>query len=92
MTFASIYNTPTPSPAMLCNTGHQFLSAATSHWSVRLDPAFEGGRDVFALGTIVVDSSHLHNPGQSPPAERDYSYADANEVQAIAIARSILKD
>ncbi|KAG6094053.1 hypothetical protein E4U31_004632 [Claviceps sp. LM219 group G6] len=60
--------------------------------SVRLFPAFEGGRDVFALGTVVIKSSHLHNPGQSPPAERDYSYADANEVQAIAIAKSTLKD
>ncbi|KAG6226885.1 hypothetical protein E4U26_002048 [Claviceps purpurea] len=60
--------------------------------SVRLYPAFEGGRDVFALGTVVVKSSHLHNPDQVPPAERDYSYADANEVQAIAIAKSILKD
>ncbi|KAK4191089.1 kinase-like domain protein [Podospora australis] len=56
--------------------------------SVRIYPADEGGRDVFALGSVIVKSSHLHSSG----IEIDYSYADANEAQAIAIAKSILKD
>lgn len=54
--------------------------------SVRIYPADEGGRDVFALGSVIVKSSHLHN------TEIDYSYADANEVHAVSIAKSILKD
>lgn len=39
-------------------------------------PADEGGRDVFALGTVIVKSSHLHDPTID---EIDFSYADANE-------------
>lgn len=31
--------------------------------SVRIYPADEGGRDVFALGSVIVKSSHLHNQG-----------------------------
>ena len=54
--------------------------------SVRIYPADEAGRDVFALGSVIVKSSHLHN------TEIDYSYADANELEAVAIARSVLKD
>ncbi|KFZ05388.1 hypothetical protein V501_08398 [Pseudogymnoascus sp. VKM F-4519 (FW-2642)] len=60
--------------------------------SVRIYPADEGGRDVFALGSVIVKSSHLHNSGNSQIKEIDFSYADANEVQAITIAKSILKD
>ncbi|QPG95232.1 hypothetical protein C2857_007876 [Epichloe festucae Fl1] len=48
-------------------------------------PADEG-RDVFAIGSVIVKSSHRHQD-----ATVDYSYADANEVQAIAIAKSVLK-
>lgn len=60
--------------------------------SVRIYPADEGGRDVFALGSVIIKSSHLHNPSNSQRTEIDYSYADANEIQAIAIAKNILKD
>ncbi|KAG8421703.1 hypothetical protein J3458_003556 [Metarhizium acridum] len=50
-------------------------------------PADENeGRDVFAVGSIIVKSSHRHQH-----ARIDYSYADANEVEAIAIARSVLE-
>ncbi|KAI9766325.1 MAG: hypothetical protein M1840_006589 [Geoglossum simile] len=51
----------------------------------------EGGRDVFALGSIIIKSSHLHKIGDGRHTEIDYSYADANEVQAVAIAKSVLK-
>jgi hypothetical protein len=54
--------------------------------SNQIYPADEGGRDVFALGSVIVKSSHLHEE-----AEMDYSYADANEVQAISLAKSVLK-
>ncbi|KAI0403561.1 kinase-like domain-containing protein [Xylaria palmicola] len=61
--------------------------------SARIYPADEGGRDVFALGSVIVKSSHLHGPKNGgQPAEIDYSYADANEVQAVAIAKSALED
>ena len=44
-----------------------------------------GGRDVFALGGVIVKSSHLKDePG------RDYTLADANEVAAITLARTVL--
>jgi hypothetical protein len=57
--------------------------------AVRIYPADEGGRDVFALGRVIIKSSHLH---RAVYTEIDYSYADANEVQAIAIAKNVLKD
>lgn len=54
--------------------------------STRIYPADEGGRDVFALGNVIVKSSHLHNT-----PEIDYSFADANEVEAISIAKGVLR-
>ncbi|KAF6830100.1 hypothetical protein CPLU01_07515 [Colletotrichum plurivorum] len=54
--------------------------------SVMIYPADEGGRDVFALGNVIVKSSHLHET-----REVDYSYADSNEVNAISLARDALK-
>ncbi len=58
--------------------------------SVRIYPADEGGRDVFALGSVIVKSSHLHETKDGQIAEIDYSYADGNEIQAIAISRNVL--
>lgn len=55
--------------------------------SIRIYPAGEGGRDVFALGSVIVKSSHLHDT-----QEIDYSFADANEVEAISIAKTVLGD
>ncbi|KAJ5182239.1 hypothetical protein N7449_012386, partial [Penicillium cf. viridicatum] len=42
-------------------------------------------RDVFAFG-------NLHTQETAEYAEIGYSYADANEVQAIAIAKNVLKN
>ncbi|KAK0735535.1 kinase-like domain-containing protein [Apiosordaria backusii] len=58
--------------------------------AVRIYPADEGGRDVFALGSVIIKSSHLHELKDGQIAEIDYSYADANEVEAIAIAKGVL--
>lgn len=73
----------------------QYWASVLDHCdaSVRIYKAPKGGRDVFALGRILVKSSHLHKTedGQPTEVERDYSYADANEVQAIAIARRALR-
>ncbi|KAF9888345.1 hypothetical protein FE257_008778 [Aspergillus nanangensis] len=55
--------------------------------STRIYPADEGGRDVFALGSVIVKSSHLHDT-----REIDYSFADANEVDALYIAEKVLQD
>ncbi|KAH7303647.1 kinase-like domain-containing protein [Stachybotrys elegans] len=55
--------------------------------STRIYPADDQGRDVFAVGSVIVKSGHLHTH-----AEVDYSYADANEIQAISIARGVLGD
>lgn len=44
-----------------------------------------GGRDVFALGSVIVKATHLkQNHG------RDYALADANEVAATELARPVL--
>ncbi|KAI9163552.1 Protein kinase-like domain protein [Paramyrothecium foliicola] len=51
----------------------------------------EGGRDVFALGIVIVKSSHLHNPSKTQRMEIDYSYVDAAEIQAITIVKNVLK-
>lgn len=56
--------------------------------SVRIYDNQDGGRDVFALGSVIVKSSHLKALDQG----RDYSYADANEVKAVALAREVVKD
>ncbi|KAF4470515.1 PHD transcription factor [Fusarium albosuccineum] len=45
----------------------------------------DDGRDVFALGSVIIKSGHLHKS-----ITRDYSYNDANEVAAIALAREPL--
>ena len=58
----------------------------------RIYPADEGGRDVFALGSVIVKSSHLHAREGAQCTEIDFSYADANEVRAIALAKTALKD
>lgn len=57
--------------------------------SVRIYPADQGGRDVFALGTVIIKSSHLHPRSDG---DIDFSYADRNEVEAIDIARGVLTD
>lgn len=54
--------------------------------AIQIYPADDYGRDVFALGTVIIKSGHLHEH-----AEIDYTYADDNEVQAIAIAKDSLK-
>ncbi|KAJ5808340.1 kinase-like domain-containing protein [Penicillium riverlandense] len=59
---------------------------------IRIYPADEGGRDVFALGSVIVKSSHLRTREGAPCTEIDYTYADANEAQAIALAKTVLKD
>ncbi|KAJ9301240.1 hypothetical protein DTO271G3_1375 [Paecilomyces variotii] len=58
----------------------------------RIYPADDGGRDVFALGSVIVKSSHLHAHKGAQYPEIDFSYADANEIQAIALAKTVLKD
>ncbi|KAI1778856.1 kinase-like domain-containing protein [Hypoxylon cercidicola] len=50
----------------------------------------EGGRDVFALGSVIIKSSHLKVTPEGRRSHRDYSYADANEVEAIRLAKKIL--
>lgn len=64
----------------LCNTSN------------RLYEGLEGGRDVFALGSVIIKSNHLHARLQGRRASRDFSYADANEVKATDLARTVLKD
>ncbi|KAL5361695.1 hypothetical protein BJX96DRAFT_166086 [Aspergillus floccosus] len=53
--------------------------------STQIYPADEGGRDVFAVGSVIIKSGHLHDT-----PEIEYSFADANEVGAISIAKNVL--
>ncbi|KAF3001382.1 hypothetical protein E8E13_006835 [Curvularia kusanoi] len=50
----------------------------------------DGGRDVFALGSVIIKSSHLKNTLEGRKSHRDYSYADANEVEATLLAKKVL--
>ena len=60
--------------------------------SVRIYENQDGGRDVFALGGVIVKSSHLKDRLEGRRAHRDYSFADANEVQATALVRKVMTD
>ena len=60
--------------------------------SVRIFDDQAGGRDVFALGGVIIKSGHLNAHSTGRRATRDYSYADANEVKATDLARKLLKD
>lgn len=57
----------------------------------RVCPGSNGARDVFALGSVIIKSSHLKPPIEAI-ACRDYSFSDANEVNALRLAREVLKD
>lgn len=59
--------------------------------SVRIYPD-ERGRDVFAIGSIIIKSGHLHSHGSGQFTDTCYSYADENEIQAVALAKKALKD
>jgi hypothetical protein len=76
-------------------------SESLAYWSAVLEKCTEsnriydnqdGGRDVFALGSVIIKSSHLKRILQGRRSHRDYSYADANEVEAVALARKVLED
>ncbi|KAJ3565087.1 hypothetical protein NPX13_g7621 [Xylaria arbuscula] len=64
----------------LCNTSN------------RIYEGLEGARDVFAVGGVIIKSSHLHPRLEGRRASRDFSYADANEEKATALARAVLGD
>jgi hypothetical protein len=46
-----------------------------------------GGRDVFALGSVIIKSAHLRSEDRETGSEasRDYSITDANEAAAIQL-------
>ncbi|KAI1321393.1 hypothetical protein F5Y16DRAFT_405211 [Xylariaceae sp. FL0255] len=73
-----------PEPKHINSTSQDPLK----YWASGLERA----RDVFALGSVIIKSSHLHAQLQGRRASRDFSYADANEVSATALARAVLKD
>ncbi|KAI8950359.1 hypothetical protein F4801DRAFT_349994 [Xylaria longipes] len=55
--------------------------------AVRIYPADDDGQDVFALGSVIMNSSHLHKTSRQDKV--DYTYADLNEAQAIALSRGV---
>lgn len=86
-----------PDPAHINSTSAESLDywasvLALCDASVRIYDDQEGGRDVFALGGVIIKSGHLNAHDKGRRASRDYSYADANEVEATELARKLLKD
>lgn len=45
---------------------------------------------MFSLLVVIVKSSHLHARLDVQSPEIDFSYADGNETQAIALAKTVL--
>ncbi|KAI9154693.1 putative phd transcription factor protein [Paramyrothecium foliicola] len=70
----------------------QTTSSLTPSTLARIYEGQEGARDVFALGSVIIKSSHLHAQLQGRRASREMSYADANKVEATALARTVLKN
>jgi COMPASS component SPP1 len=60
--------------------------------STRMVEGLEGGREVFALGSIVVKSSHITRDQQGRRSRRDHSFGDVNEVAASSLAREAIPD
>ncbi|KAJ5158683.1 uncharacterized protein N7500_008334 [Penicillium coprophilum] len=58
--------------------------------SLGVYPADEGGRDVSALGNIIVKPGYLHTQDGAEYSEIIFYYADANDVQAMALAKNVL--
>ncbi|KAL9616418.1 MAG: hypothetical protein Q9160_008717 [Pyrenula sp. 1 TL-2023] len=75
-----------PDPQQIESADYWESILAKCDASHRLYEGMNGGRDVFALGSVIVKASHLN---QKPP-RRDYSQADANEVAAIDLVRDVL--
>jgi hypothetical protein len=57
--------------------------------SNRIYGSQDGERDVFALGNVIIKSSHLKGSLQGRQSHRNYSYADANELETIRLARRV---
>ena len=84
--FTRQVNTLTPSPKLLYNTRHPLLIAAMNQLeSTQPTKAAATCSPLAALSSnrATSDSQHI---------EIDYSYANGNEIQAIAIAKNILND
>lgn len=84
-----------PDPAHSLSTSPE----AVAYWSSvlarcdetnRIYENIEGGRDVFALGGVIVKSRHLHPEQEGRRSTRDYSLADENEVVSTAVVRQAL--
>lgn len=60
--------------------------------NIRIYENTDGGRDVFALGTVIVKSSHLKPQLEGRRSSRDYSLADENELEATKLARRALTE
>lgn len=48
----------------------------------------EKGRDVFAVGSVIIKTSHRKRALTSSTHFRDYSFADENEKAAIALVKA----
>lgn len=86
-----------PNPEHILSTSAESLAYWSSvldrcDASIRIYENTDGGRDVFALGSMIVKSSHLKERLEGRRADRDYSYADVNEVEATTLARKVLGD
>ncbi len=86
-----------PDPKHFMSTSAESLE----YWSSVLDlcveshiivPGYEGGRDVFALGSVIVKSAHRDPDRDARRASRDHGMSDANEVAAVRLVREKLPE
>lgn len=52
----------------------------------------KAGGMFFTLGSVIVKSSHLHAWEGVQDTDVDFSYANANEIRATALAKVVLED
>jgi COMPASS component SPP1 len=84
-----------PDPAHVLSTSPDSLAywssvLARCNTENRIYENQDGGRDVFALGGVVVKSRHLHPGQEGRRSTREYSLADQNEVVATSLVRQSL--
>lgn len=84
-----------PDPRHISNRSDQ----SSAYWDtvldkctpeVRIYESMDRGRDVFALGAIIVKSNHLKPIEESDTYDR--TFADRNEIEAIALVRKNVPD
>ncbi|KAI9827202.1 MAG: hypothetical protein M1832_005339 [Thelocarpon impressellum] len=82
---------PAPRPAADVSYWDGVLELCTPETRIYGDSGGALGRDVFAVGGIIVHSGHLQSEAERREG-RDYSYGDANDVAAAKLVSERIPD